>query len=906
MNEQVETDTTGDMEDALPPFPLVSKAIPPCVPDGHLPRERITKLLEQGLHHGMTLVSAAEGFGKTTALVDWHRILTSKGIRTVWFTVDEDDVNPRRFWMNFRYALRLSQKDAVSRPRESSETSLAALWELANDLSLTSSSQNPIVFIIENFDALEGSETMTQFMQFANALSSNIHLYLSSRILYTKHDFSHAHIVDIPFGITSDMLSCTRRETAGVVRAILGEQVDEPTLDIIFERTRGWLLAIKAATTAALGNKDALRSIADFPGHDDRLWEFFAREVFDPLDDRTRRFLLSVSTLRRFNAHLCDYMLDSGDSDRMIQWLFDHNILITPLDARREWFELHPLFYEWLEYRAADLCPMDIRLLNLRAARWFLRHGMTTAAAKHQILATERDDILNLVRAAYPDIPLDACDRMVRDRSLSDDPRSLSPEFCLLASWAYILAVNLGETAEWVARTRTRAQEDNDGVVSEGLQLSLEVIEVKSACLSNNFDAGIQLGDHIAARLNGEQYLPLRIMLTNCYAESYDQQGMLLKGMDYHRKMAAAAEGYAFTSMASINDYEIAFSLLEQGKLKKAQHVCHSLMATYPSDYSAYAAAETLDVFAEALRGDVEGGRERLERTRGVLSPRRNIDMYLDWCVVSAWVHALKGNTDEGDLTLLEASELLKAEPTPVPRGSAPLPFLNRAVIGLLAGDPASARAIHEEFMLTRIQDTAYSLLAWDFVEWRCRWLEGGYGDGSQLEDMLVRSEACGFGLLSLEIRLEIALWHFQTQKRAKAFPFLRDALIGVLPDQPIAPFTCRKKEIRPLIASYLEAASPDYAQRAFARRLLRRPEMQPDGDSHDADSTQGHGTLDLTTRETEVLRMAAMGMSRADMAEELCVSDNTVKSHLSHLYGKFGVHRFKDLLAQATDQGYV
>ena len=51
-------------------------------------------------------------------------------------------------------------------------------------------------------------------------------------------------------------------------------------------------------------------------------------------------------------------------------------------------------------------------------------------------------------------------------------------------------------------------------------------------------------------------------------------------------------------------------------------------------------------------------------------------------------------------------------------------------------------------------------------------------------------------------------------------------------------------------------------------------------------------GQLGITPRELEVLQLIAEGLSTRDMADRLCVSDNTVKTHCSRLFDKLGVNR--------------
>lgn len=52
-----------------------------------------------------------------------------------------------------------------------------------------------------------------------------------------------------------------------------------------------------------------------------------------------------------------------------------------------------------------------------------------------------------------------------------------------------------------------------------------------------------------------------------------------------------------------------------------------------------------------------------------------------------------------------------------------------------------------------------------------------------------------------------------------------------------------------------------------------------------------------LTARETEVMALFAKGRSSSFIAEEFCVSNNTIRSHILHLYAKCDVHSRQELI---------
>jgi DNA-binding NarL/FixJ family response regulator len=61
-----------------------------------------------------------------------------------------------------------------------------------------------------------------------------------------------------------------------------------------------------------------------------------------------------------------------------------------------------------------------------------------------------------------------------------------------------------------------------------------------------------------------------------------------------------------------------------------------------------------------------------------------------------------------------------------------------------------------------------------------------------------------------------------------------------------------------------------------------------------------------LSSREIEVLRLVAKGASNREIADQLYVTEATVKSHLIHIFGKLGVSDRTAAVTKALDRGIL
>lgn len=86
----------------------------------------------------------------------------------------------------------------------------------------------------------------------------------------------------------------------------------------------------------------------------------------------------------------------------------------------------------------------------------------------------------------------------------------------------------------------------------------------------------------------------------------------------------------------------------------------------------------------------------------------------------------------------------------------------------------------------------------------------------------------------------------------------------------------------------------------SVTRRIIERFAAGPDP------NRTVEGLDDLTDRESEVLRLVARGLSNSEIAEELFVSEATVKTHVSHVLTKLGLRDRVQAVVTAYESGLI
>ncbi|HEX6229507.1 MAG TPA: response regulator transcription factor [Solirubrobacterales bacterium] len=102
-----------------------------------------------------------------------------------------------------------------------------------------------------------------------------------------------------------------------------------------------------------------------------------------------------------------------------------------------------------------------------------------------------------------------------------------------------------------------------------------------------------------------------------------------------------------------------------------------------------------------------------------------------------------------------------------------------------------------------------------------------------------------------------------------------------------------------------LKEAADDELVQAVRRAAAGETYLQPALGARLAAETDAGGG-DLSERETDVLRLIALGHTNAEIAEQLFISVRTVETHRAHIQQKLGASSRAELVRNALERGLV
>ncbi len=361
------------------PIPI-SKITAPGVPQWTVPRPRITDLIAEGVRCcPLTVVTGPPGAGKTVDLALWA---AAEPGAVAWVGLDEFDNRPGVFWSYVVAALRQA---GVTLPK-----TLRAPGGRGGDegflLRLTAelATQSPPVTLILDDLHLVTNLGIFKGLEFVlRNVGPGLRLVVVSRTdpLLPLHRYRLAGQLT---EIRASDLAFTLDE-AGLLLDQHGGLLTTDALESLNQRTEGWAAGLRLAAISLETRPDPDLFVKELIAEDSTLTCYLVDEVLNVQPPDVREILLSTSVLEHVSGPLAIELTANQQAAAILAALAQTNALVQPIGSG--WYRYHTLFADVLRLRLRYEHPDRVAALHRRAACWYERTGMLTEAVRHAVAA---------------------------------------------------------------------------------------------------------------------------------------------------------------------------------------------------------------------------------------------------------------------------------------------------------------------------------------------------------------------------------------------------------------------------------------------------------------------------------------------------------------------------------------
>jgi LuxR family maltose regulon positive regulatory protein len=386
-----------DLSANAPPFELIeSKLHPPGLRPGIVARTALVERLLAASAGTVICVVAPPGYGKTTLLAQWAR---RKGHRIGWVTIDPHDNDPSVLLAYLAVALdRVRPIDPATFQILASPSSHVPPTVVPRLAAAMSVRTEPVDLVLDHVELLHDRQCLDVLAQLAVQLAGGSRLVLASRTrprLPLGRLRGQGRLMEVGAADLAMNLSEARALLEGVEVRVAEEHAAE-----LHRSTEGWSAGLYLAALAlqAAGPAPGTPAAAmAFAGDDRFIADYLNSELLSRLPAGQVSFLTRTAVLDRMCGPLCDAVLDSSGSATVLELLAESNLLLVPLDRRREWYRYHHLFRDLLRAELDRREPALVPELHRRAATWCEANGLEETAIDHAQAAGDADRVARLV-----------------------------------------------------------------------------------------------------------------------------------------------------------------------------------------------------------------------------------------------------------------------------------------------------------------------------------------------------------------------------------------------------------------------------------------------------------------------------------------------------------------------------
>ena len=793
--------------------------------------ERLQESLRPISRCAMTTVVAPMGYGKTTA-VNWYLEERAKAetLKIIRISVYSD--NLAIFWKSVQEAFARAGFPFL---REyPCPTDAAGGGLMVDDLCHELAGETSCYIFIDDFHLLTDRRASTFLCMLANRLPVNVHLIVASRDRFLPA----AETVQLGakvYQIGTEQLRLNHTELA-IYAHRCGTELSDAQVEALLYSSEGWFSAVYL-NLRTLSERGAL------PDHNSDIYATFTAAMIDPLPEKQQEFLAVMGLADEFTIEMAQCITGDADAGQILSMLTEQNAFVTRLPDGAT-YRFHHMMKECAERSFLAMESETQKLYWERFGLWYEEHRQYLHAIAAYRKSENYDALLRVIRndagillaSLKPSEVLEILDGCPA-KTLKSHPFAILVLMRRMFTWRQI-----PKMLELKALLLTAIEEHPELPKEERGNLLGECDLILSFLCYNDISAMSRLHRSASAQMSRS-------------AISIQSSGGWTFGSPSVLMMFYRAPGELESELAEMDEcmphyYKVtnhhgqgaetimrAEALFCQGRFTDA-HIELERAYAQVKDNGQINMALCCDFLSWRLSRytDVEQHYTFEERYAALL--RYHDASWINlWCATSAYYHALCGETDK------------------IPE-------------------------IFSQHRLSDINMLAPGKPMMEMIENQVYLAQGAYARvvGCSAE-LLPVCEAMHYALVALHIRIQTAAAYERLGKSEEARAWLRKALSDAEPDGLVMPFVENYDILKPLL------------EREIKNDLISKIiELGEAATARNAAGTRPAAFDVLTPREFEIVELMAQRLSNREIAEQLYLSEESVKQYANQIYSKLHI----------------
>ena len=855
--------------------------------------------------HRLTLVAAPTGSGKTVLVSSLTQPSQNRGFSTAWLTFDEADsdllvfiallVNATRQQLHDEGQAILGFLQAVPNAEEK-------IPQLANLFInyLIPNKHTPLVVILDDYHHLTAASIHQFIAHLVDYMPPTLRLVIATRYdppLPLARWRMRGQLAEI----RQRALLFTTAESTIFLNQRHALALTKQEIDALQQQTEGWIAGLQLLTTvlaARPDNHERTAYIEHFGSTTRAVFDLLVEEVWGLQAPDIQAFLLQTSVLPELTPTNCRAVTQDDAAPQLLETVYRRNLFLRVIgsNTRQGPFRYHDLFHDFLQHKLQEEDAQAWHTLNHRAA---------------QVASSDEQKLTHLTRAAAWEEVADLLQEMgqadteqrflrqlvIRSiEALPADVLQSRPWLHLFVAQYYSLRGQVEASLPWLthAAAEFRAQGDEMGEIeiltARAMGSSMDIEDILAGFNQRIATAGSQFRpDHwvvyhgvnlVAALARCDWPTLTEHLQANLHAATHsDDPGVI--------GMAA----YVTTPHMLFNDAGLTVpNKFAEALVAQADH----------SDWLLRISGQALLAFVRFFQARVDEADKAIKEAHRLLQEIGGLayaDDHVAWLMFTLLL--MQRNYRAFD-------ELFAAETTRWQTQKTSLDYLRgfRYMQGRAFWQ--RGRITDAQTALAHLTDS--TIPSWDPIyDETCQWLLSGLiaeatGDtvraAQELRQAATLHTSVRHTVMLNHPRLALASFHGRQQQWGEAMRELR-AVIEEVKNRGMPGVILQEGES---IVPVLEQAIQRGIERDYLTPLLAI--LQPD------DSPQiiplPNSDVYLTAREGEVLRLLATGVTNRAIADELTVTERTVKAHVTRILTKLNVTTRTEAVMKANQLGLL